>query len=275
MTETPIDIERLVQEVLRELRVRCDGPSSVVPTADAGRSQNTISPQRTRRDAEEEKSNSNPLRSSASSAVIPAISPTSPSNNGQLVLTGRVVTMTLLDGRLEGIRRVVVPARAVVTPAVHDELQRRRVALAYAAAAPGAAARPVLLTLLTMGTPLDPAPLIAALGGLPVEVRPEGLDCLIAATERLAGAVTGGAGLGLLLTPHTAAAMCLANRHAGVRAVLAGEVAATAAAAAGIGANLLVADPAVLGWGALKRIVLDYCRGGVRPCPKVFWKQLA
>jgi hypothetical protein len=250
MAETPIDIERLVQEVLRELRVRCDGPSS--PTA-------VLAPD---------------PRPTPREPVAAAPAPTS--SNGQLVLTGRVVTMTLLDGRLEGIRRVVVPARAVVTPAVHDELQRRHVALAYAAApAPGAAVRPVLLTLLTMGTPLDPAPLIAALAGLPVEVRPEGLDCLIAATERLAGAVTGGAGLGLLLTPHTAAALCLANRHAGVRAVLAGDVAATAAAAAGIGANLLVADPVLLGWGALKRIVQDYCRRGVRPCPKVFWNQLA
>jgi hypothetical protein len=274
MAEPTIDIERLVQEVLRELRRRSDAP----PPAGESQSQKTISPQRTPRDAEEEKKNSDPLRPSASSVANSAMVPTlqTPPSNAQLVLTSRVVTLTLLEDRLEGIRRLVVPARAVVTPAVYDELRRRHVALSFAAApTPGTAARPVLLTLLAMGTRLDPAPLIAALQGLPVEVRPESLDCLIAATERLAGAVSGGAGLGLLLTPHTAAALCLANRHAGVRAVLAGEVAATAAAAAGIGANLLVADPALLGLGALKRIVQDYGRGGIRPCPKVFRNQLA
>ena len=46
-----------------------------------------------------------------------------------LVFADRVVTMRLIEGRLAGVNRVVVPQRAVVTPAVRDELRARNVEL--------------------------------------------------------------------------------------------------------------------------------------------------
>jgi hypothetical protein len=49
--------------------------------------------------------------------------------NGQLILSDRVVTMRLIEGRLAGVERVVVQPRAVITPAVQDELKQRRVEL--------------------------------------------------------------------------------------------------------------------------------------------------
>jgi hypothetical protein len=47
----------------------------------------------------------------------------------ELVLKERVVTMRLIDGRLAGVSRLVVPTRAVVTPAVKDELKHRKIEL--------------------------------------------------------------------------------------------------------------------------------------------------
>lgn len=47
----------------------------------------------------------------------------------EIVMKDKVITLATLEGRLGGIRRVVVGRRAVVTPAVRDELNDRRVEL--------------------------------------------------------------------------------------------------------------------------------------------------
>jgi hypothetical protein len=49
-------------------------------------------------------------------------------------LTTRVVTMAELKRKLDGVQRVEVPYRAVVTPAARDYLRERGVQLVYAAA---------------------------------------------------------------------------------------------------------------------------------------------
>jgi len=51
------------------------------------------------------------------------------SPTAELVLKERLVTLRLLEGRLTGIKRVMVPPRAVVTPAVKDELKARKIQL--------------------------------------------------------------------------------------------------------------------------------------------------
>jgi len=48
---------------------------------------------------------------------------------GELRLTDRVVTLAALKDRLASVRRVVVPAKTVVTPAVRDELKARQIEL--------------------------------------------------------------------------------------------------------------------------------------------------
>ncbi len=53
-----------------------------------------------------------------------------PSATGvELVLTDRVVTLRSIEGKLAGIARLVVAARAVVTPAVRDALNDRSIEL--------------------------------------------------------------------------------------------------------------------------------------------------
>jgi ethanolamine utilization cobalamin adenosyltransferase len=49
-----------------------------------------------------------------------------------LSLSTRVVTAVELNGKLEGIKRIEVPRRAVVTPAARDYLRERGVQLIYA-----------------------------------------------------------------------------------------------------------------------------------------------
>jgi hypothetical protein len=180
-----------------------------------------------------------------------------------------VVTLAEVEGRLGALRRLVVPNGAIVTPAVRDELRRRNVALVRSSDAAPLPSGEVRLVAVSHGKRSSPSAALAAINqeGIPVEAH--SADCLIAATDRLAEAVAAPGALGLLLTRHTAAALCLANRHAGVRAVSGGDTPAALAAVEAVGANLLVLDPAGLTLFQLKKMVAGFFRGGVRDCPDV------
>ena len=52
---------------------------------------------------------------------------------GELSIADRVVTMRSIEGRLNGITSLVVNRRAVITPAVRDELKQRKIELIEAA----------------------------------------------------------------------------------------------------------------------------------------------
>lgn len=49
-----------------------------------------------------------------------------------LSITTRLITVSELNGKLQGIKRVEVPPRAVITPAARDYLRDRNVQLIYA-----------------------------------------------------------------------------------------------------------------------------------------------
>lgn len=234
MAKPPIDIDRVVREVLAELGA---GPAEGAPGGTG---------------------------SFSGSA-----------DGGELILSARVVTLSEVEGRLESVRRLVVPPQAVITPAVRDELMRKNVSLAYASPAASRATAPVRLVLVAAGSPVDPAPLVGALSNEGIEIQEHRSDCLIAATDQLAGEIARPDTLGLLLTRHTAAGLCLANRLRGVRAVLGTDPRAAAAAAAAVGANLLVVDPAAVSLFQLKQIVTEFCRAGTRPCPEVLQRRLS
>src|SRR6476646_2755582 len=51
---------------------------------------------------------------------------------GELAVSDKVVALAHLDGRLDGVTRLVVPRGAVLTPAARDELRKRGIALASA-----------------------------------------------------------------------------------------------------------------------------------------------
>ena len=98
------------------------------------------------------------------------------------------------------------------------------------APAPGA----LRLVLIAAGKAFDFPPLADALGRWGRRQQ-QSMDCLIAATDLLAAEVVKPDTLGVLVTPHWAAALCLANRRPGIRAALGLDVPAAAAATAAVG----------------------------------------
>ena len=250
MANISIDIEQVVREVMAQLGL------AAPPRAD--------SPQPQPSPAKPDGPPSSPPQAAAPSP-------------GELAVSSRVVTLAELDGRLtNGVRRVMVPQRAIVTTAVRDELRRRNVELVYGQpksnGAPQAAA--AALPVVIHGNPSDAEALTKALGGAGIPIELHSTDCIFAAMDHLTKRLAGGAPLGVLLTRHTAAAVCLANRLAGVRAILGLDPAAVAGDAAAVGANLLVVDPARHGLFRAKQIIGQFYRQGPQDCPKVFQKRL-
>ena len=193
----------------------------------------------------------------------------------ELVVTDRVVTLAAIADRLPGIRRVVAPVGAIVTPAVQDELLRRGVTLTYAPAAQAAPANQLRLCVAVMGAKMDPALLGRTLQTLPATVQLRSFNCVIAAVDHLSAELASGDALGLLLTQYTAAGHCLAARLPGVRPILAQDPEQAAADAALVGANVLVSNPAACGLFRVKQMAARFVQGGLRACPEVFRTRLA
>ena len=73
-------------------------------------------------------SNGTPTNRSANvqaDAIAAAIS----SNTAELGLTERLVTLETLRDRLQGVKRLTVEKKAIITPAVRDELKRKKIEL--------------------------------------------------------------------------------------------------------------------------------------------------
>jgi hypothetical protein len=190
------------------------------------------------------------------------------------IVESRVVTLAEIAGRLSGVRRLVVPYRAVVTPSARDELLRREIELVYGKPADERAKRHAKIVLSLVKVQFDLTPLAAVLGNCGAEIHQQTHDCLIEATDRLGEELTDSNTIAALLTVHSAAAVCLANRHRAVRAVLAGDPAATSAAVAAVGANMLVVDPSLCRAYQARQVMIQFCRGGPRRCPDVFKDRL-
>jgi hypothetical protein len=62
-------------------------------------------------------------------AALPAAGDDDSSAN-ELRIDDQVVTLRSIEGRLNGISRLIVPKKAVITPAVRDELKARKIQLA-------------------------------------------------------------------------------------------------------------------------------------------------
>jgi len=264
MSLSLFDIERVVREVLAEL-----GISDAAPPALA------VEMPRVASSAVETKTVPAPSATAESKSDKKPATAVAVARDGDLPIGSRIVTMAEIAGRLNAVKRVVVSREALVTPAVRDELMRRRIELAFGESSNGESPSPVRLVMRVVGTDFDPTSLAAGLTREGMKVEHAALDCLIAATNELAGEMSKPDTLGVLLTRHTAAALCLANRLHGVRAVTGADAPAVASAASAVGANVLVANPSAGTFFQLKQMVSEFGRGGVRPCPEVFQVQLA
>jgi hypothetical protein len=257
MSVQTMDIERVVREVLAELgavrKNSTERPAVVIPERPA-----TVV-----------------AEGAGAQSPAPQSQAGDSNHNGDLVVTSRVVTMLDVSGRLDAARRLIVSREAIVTPAVRDELLRRGMTLAYGDSSNGRTAAPVRLVVMTAGTDFDPAALAAGLAREGLNVEHSASDCIISATDQLAAEIGRSGTLGVLLTRHTAAGMCLANRLRGVRAVTGGDAPAVALAAAAVGANLLVIDPEAGTFFQLRQMASEFCRLGMRSCPGPFLTRLA
>lgn len=240
MGQQPIDVEQVVREVLARLGI-APQPAPALST----QRQEQTSPQ-----------------------------PTPAATNGQLVVPHRVVTLADVVGRLDGMKRLVVTPRAVVTPSVRDELARKGVSLVHEETASVQLPDAVRLVMTILGSQFDPAGLIRALEVEGIPVQTHKLDCLIAATDLLAEEVVKPNTLGLVVSAHAAAAICLANRHQGVRAVLGIDPARVGRDAASVGANLLVVDPRANGFFQIKQMVSRFRATAPGECPEILRERL-
>lgn len=249
MVQTTTDIERIVREVLADLGL--SPPPALAATDDAAKAKDAES---------EQKPFDQPL---------PPVRPA-----GDVVVADRVVTLAGIGDRLVAARRLVVLPRAVVTPAVRDELRRRNVALVVeerTATAPG----PRKIALTVLGSRIDATPLVDELQRLNMTVDLQRFDCLVRATDDMAGRLAAAGIAGVLLSNYGAIALCLANRHKGVRAVLASDESRTAGDAVSVGANMLVLEPRRVAPEAMRQIVTAFCRQGPGECPEELRERLA
>jgi hypothetical protein len=200
------------------------------------------------------------------------------SARGALSLTNRVVTVAELDGRLEGVRTVIVPPRAVITPAARDLLRQRGVTVASARSSfeKGAGVTAGTAKSLVLGrasTSYEPLALLRALEQDGIGVEQVARTGLAGVIDDLADLASRGGRRCLLLTDESPAAACLANRLRGVRAATATDIASVTRAARSIGVNLLIVEPVGRSLFQLRGIAREFLRGPAQ-CPPEYAKRL-
>lgn len=242
MNYSPAEIDRLVREVVRRL-------SEAAPTAAV----------------------SAPVVA-ASSAGRASSQFASPNASDVWRPSDKVITASTLDARPAAARVLAVRRGTVVTPAAKDRLRQLKIELRWESPTAVAAnttpttqaagkayvhATPNSL----VGTPLGK--LVTTPGWQAETLVPASLP---QAAAELAAVLANSRHVGILVTTERDLALCLANRHASIRAVAAGDKGAVAAAIREWGANLLVVDPRRTSVPTIKQWIDAFLRPGPRQC---------
>jgi hypothetical protein len=223
-----VDIEDIVRAVLRQLQG--DAPAAATQIANATTAERTLE-----------------LRTLELST---------------LELADKLVTLATLEHRLTGVNRLALRAGTVVTPSAQDELRARGITVVRSAApTQNQPPKPTLVLGVADGAEqaCDAPALIAAIAatGCTVErIAQTGLNTI--AAELAEHAALGGRPA-LLLTSRPAAAVCLANRRRGVRAIGGNDARYLREAMADVAANFVAVDPARLTPFELRRLVGEFC----------------
>jgi ribose 5-phosphate isomerase RpiB len=191
----------------------------------------------------------------------------------QLQLSDRTITLELVAGRLDGVREMLVPAGAVVTPAVRDELQRRQIVLRKGGDQAAGAAVRIGFVLGLVGDADSSGAAAAA-----VQAEAGAADriqnpCVLEVVRQVMQAISAQTGIGVVLTDRPAVALCLANRRTGIRAAWGVNAASVREAARQIGANLLVLDPTRPSVHELRSMIREFL-GGRHDCPAAYRRAL-
>ncbi len=185
----------------------------------------------------------------------------------RLTLTGRVVSLADVNGRLDGVNAINLARGAVLTPAARDYLIHRGVAISRGVEAGTTQPLPSVhaLVLGVAETNYDPSGMVSHLGKRGTIVQQLARTGLASVVRETCDAVALGGQRGLLLTAETTAAVCMANRRQGVRAALANDSAAAEQAMRSVAANVLVTDPAKAGTFQLQRMAERLSQADLNP----------
>jgi hypothetical protein len=179
----------------------------------------------------------------------------------QLQLEQRTITLGLVQGRLRGVKEVLVPAGAVVTPSVRDELRKRQIPLRVQNPATDAARQPAGLVLGVAGPTAVAEAALAVVQAESAAAKQIAGDCVLDVVQRVTQIMGDDNQIGLVLTDRPAVALCLANRQRRIRAAWGVNAAAVRQSAQLIGANLLVVDPSQHGLYELRGIIRAFVDG--------------
>jgi ribose 5-phosphate isomerase RpiB len=196
-----------------------------------------------------------------------------------ITIGDRVVTLASLPTNWHRAKRLVVKASAVVTPAVRDQLRERGIELSRAnwvgEATNGSPTPDETQTLLAIVTDIgDSQRLMKWCAAEHQQVKPLEAQDLFRAVAVIGDAIVAGPTRGVLLTDQPSAAVCLANRRAGVRASLASSVVSVDDAIRSIAANLLVIDTRRHGAQEVRNMVRRFVQAGYRDCPEMYRTRL-
>lgn len=187
-------------------------------------------------------------------------------NKHELRLSVPVISVARLEGKLGGVKQVVVSQSAVITPAAKDLLREKKIALVRGESARRGTATTLSLVAGVAETTFEPAALWREIQAEDVQIEELARTGMTGVTAELCEQVTKGGKLGLLLTTNVAAAVCLANRTRGVRAAEARCATSTREAVRAVGVNLLVVNPVGKSTFELKRMISVLLAGGGH-CP--------
>ena len=200
-----------------------------------------------------------------------------------LQLPDSLVTLALLEGRLDGVREVVISPKAIVTPSVRDLLYKKEIRLqasgfrlqeetTEAQSLPPEVRSPkpevcceVWLALHQLKR--EPEMLLGFLQNQ-ASLSKESFNCIVATTQAAAKRLAESEALrAIIVTNHSAAALVAANRHATIRAILGDHPEQTSQDAAMVGANLLVLHADRLGAYRMKETARAFWANRSRHCP--------
>ncbi len=237
MAGMQLDLEAIVREVMRRLEreLAADTPASAIA----------------------------PGAASAGTGERPAAK----SSPAALRVQDRVVTLARLKDRLPGIRQLIVPPGAVVTPSVRDELRKRKIQLQVASetSCPTKGPGANVLVAAAAGS-YDAETVLKTIEAEAAGAQRVGSSSLVELVEQLCDRVARDGLPAVLLTTEPVAAVCLANRFGPLRAVWGAGVAAVQQGCQSIGANLLVLDPTAGSEHEIRSMVRQFLQGD-HQCP--------
>ena len=188
-------------------------------------------------------------------------------------IENKVVCLADLDGRLNGTKRLVLRRGAVITPAARDLLRQSGIDVSYRIGETKKTVKRVSLVIGLVATEFDPSTLLSHLRQHGASVAQIASTGLIGVIDELTDHVARGGQQALLLTGQSLAAVCLANRVEGVRAVVARSTWDVRRAVAEVGVNFLVVDPATVTQFELQRMAAELQRSYSR-CPEKLTSRL-